>query len=614
MLIEDVTNSEISALTRTLQLLPGENAVTYAGRVMSSISVLDSHLKRPNRVSSLILPSQKLFTPLCKLHKPLNASVVHALFNLVALEAGGRLNSLVSNNHKLTETERARVQSLRELHSLWLEPDVYQKTFFELPNWEKWKYQADECEACMLARIGGDMTVLLTLRMALLSRMSSKKLRRYGPPRLMCWIERWVATLSVGMRFSSEQFEKMISENDQDGKALKEIRKQLWHERRESQRAFRANQQKQNRRSTQVSGGDISAPQSQPEIRVSAATTNTFPQPFVEDGDSASDYENDLIDHYNFLTSTAYLPSIASTISLPHHPTKPELNSLTKHPNAGVPTSLFPPVRPQPTNFQAAAAQGLRDRVYRSKSQGHCSSSSSLKPLTPPKDESCRESHYGTWKPLSPADSYVPPKFSVHPAYIPPTAAANARRYRHLLSPHPLLRGSEEELAIPESQAKGAAYELPAQVPVQDSKEDRVSTFTVKEASDWESINVNRSSVSSLGRSKTTREPSRLSSVSETSLYGDYRDGAANFPRPASTFTLKEATTEVEPRWDANRERSDARSRAKGIREHSRASTVSTASSYPGSSRERRKSGETSGTRMSDLFQALMDETKRGSQ
>ena len=618
MLIADITNAEISALTRILQLLPGENAVSYASRIMSSISVLSSRLKRPNRVSSIILPSQKLYTPMCKLHKPLNGTLIHNLFNLVALESGGRLNSLVSNNEKLTEIERARVQSLRELHSLWLKPDVYQKTFFELPDRRKWKYQADECEACMLARIGADLTVLLNIRMALLSRMSSKKLRRYGPPRLMPWIERWVASLSTGMKLSSQDFEQVIAQNDADGKALKEIRKKLWHQRRESRRLYRDIQERRKKRSTTISGGDITSTAAQPTIRIFAATTDISNRTYVEDGSDSSDAEIDVIDAYAALISTPHLPSIPSAISLHRRPAAYIFPTLLTTLSIGdIQHPANPSVHPPPTNFNT---------VHRSRSRGHRPSSQLIPPAldTP----TSRASHYDASKLISPVDSYIQPRFPVHPAYIQPTAAAQAKRYRNLLSPdprttfedelplipdtRPKLRDSEEELRIPETPGlpKRSSKRVSPPVMIVGHELPGVATPPGRD-DDW--YTVSGSNVSSMRSSKSMREStsSWISSVSATSRYSEYKvDDQDRTPLVVSKFTVEDA--EREPDWYPQKSTDSGMGRAMTMLGASGAdSTFSVSSKSRSRSRSRRGSGDTTATRWSDLYEHLMCDAKR---
>lgn len=471
------------------------------------------------------------------------------------------------------------------------------------------------------------MAALLDLRMVLLSRTSSsrrERKRRHGPPRLLAWIERWVASLSTSLDVSSEEFEALIAANDAEGLALKEIRTQLWRERREARRAFEDCQQKreESRWSAQGADGDMltadeAAAAAQLTIRVSAASSNTSNHTSFEDDSDSSDAENDIIDAYAALTSTPYLPSIASTVSLHQRRATyifPAI--LTTHENADIRKTQVDPIRPQPTNFAAITSDTHTHwkTIHRSRSQGHRpQNTSSLQPLSLPPSPSL----YSPTNQPSPADSYIPPRFPVHEAYIAPTATARAKRYQNLLSPNPLLRDSEEELRIPETPGLPRRSSKRFSPPRTDQCGDFTSATAMEPCLKSTSPlrengrDTRNSSVSSMSRSQTTRGcNSRMSSLSVSSVYS-----ADLMPAPLrssskshaiSTFTIKEGEAEHEVEADPATQRNGNNlnmRRSKTTREHLRP-TVAVGVDH----RERRNKRESAATdmaRWSDLYKGL---------
>src|SRR5271156_600870 len=291
MYISEISSKDVSILTRILQLSPGEDALKYSNRVLAALPLLSSDLKRPSRLSRLILQSQSSFTPLCPLHKPLDASLVHALFQLLALEVGVRLNTLVSNNDRLTPEQWSRVESVRQLHALWLDSETYERTFLTHASESKHAYQGDSCEACTLSRMAGDLDTLLDLRMLLLSRQHTRRVKKHGPSQFLRWIQAWIASLATQLLKTGHfDFEEMIAKNDRNAKQLKKVRRQIWHEKREKQ--WRSKRR----------GPD----------GIGTSTRND-----TDEGPSDHNAEISIIDHYAALLSTPHLPSVLiSKISL----------------------------------------------------------------------------------------------------------------------------------------------------------------------------------------------------------------------------------------------------------------------------------------------------------
>ena len=298
MSLSNISSIEISTLTHILQLLPNEDNDAYRTRVAEATTTLPSHLKRPNRLSLLFLSGPAASQPLCAIHRPLNHILIHSIFTLVAIEAGLRLNSLVANNHRLSPSQWDLISRVRSLHALWLNPVTYRKTFLEpAPQDPTRRYQEDECEGCILARIGGSLHDLAGLRTILLSRTRTKKPLKSGPPRLLILIDSWIVNR---VNYGEEGplvwiLEEVLVQSDRVAADLKVLRKAIWKERRDKSRKARFN-----------------APT--PDIQASS-TANVAPSfssnalTVVEEDDENNDFENEIIDHYAALMSTPYLPS-----------------------------------------------------------------------------------------------------------------------------------------------------------------------------------------------------------------------------------------------------------------------------------------------------------------
>jgi hypothetical protein len=298
----NLTTEEIRHLTRILQLLPDADLIAYTTRVttlLSSSSLTPSRLKRPHRISAWFrrsTPSGSPSPPLCDLHSRLNAYTTHSLFTRLTFEVGRNLNSLVLHHQLLNAGQRELIERVRELHALWLSPTDYRKTFLQVPppptTENKWSFQCEGCEACILARVGGDVGVLLDLRTVVLSRTKTAGLHGRGnmkTPTLLRFVEAWLEGLKVGG--------EVLEENWREAQALKRLRKEIWRERaKERYMCSDASEpEAQSSRVTQV--GDV------PDLYAAAASA-------IRGEKLDSDLENDIIGLYAAPNSTLDLPPL----------------------------------------------------------------------------------------------------------------------------------------------------------------------------------------------------------------------------------------------------------------------------------------------------------------
>ncbi len=298
---------EIALLTDVLQLLPNEDAITYHSRVSGRISRLSSHLKRPNRMSRLF--SCKSSTSLCSLHKPLNVHTINSLFSSLALEVSVHLNSLVHHSHVLPNAQRVLISRLRSLHILWLSPRDYAKTFLEAPSTDQWTYQQDGCEACILARVGGDQAVLVDLLTAVLSR--SRKGTRHRSerrPTLLTFVEEWIDALPL----SSAEHYALHKQIFKHAQALKKIEKTIHRGRPVSFERSRPQPQPQPQAAglSQKPRDDASELPNRDTAGATQPNEEEEHDLWEDDIRPEEDPESEIIDHYAALMSTPHLPSL----------------------------------------------------------------------------------------------------------------------------------------------------------------------------------------------------------------------------------------------------------------------------------------------------------------
>lgn len=284
--IRDLTQKDIELLTLVLhRYRTDEESVK---KVQDLIASLPPQLRRSGFLNLISNRTSRLpaVAPACSLHRPLNGQVIRSIFNLVALEVGVRINHLVASSDKFSYVQRASLESLRELHSMWLEPNVYSNTFLQLPS-PQWSYQEDKCEACILARIGGDVNILISLRAVMLSRTRTKKRRRR--PRITRWLEEWI-------KHHEDLKGTMFKNSDEDGKAFKNA----WKAAYKSRIAHGQNNARERDSRQEVvedeginSVGDGGDDEREPSDKV---------------GEDTYDHEHEIIDHYAALLSSQYLP------------------------------------------------------------------------------------------------------------------------------------------------------------------------------------------------------------------------------------------------------------------------------------------------------------------
>ncbi|KAI9050106.1 hypothetical protein LZ554_006249 [Drepanopeziza brunnea f. sp. 'monogermtubi'] len=175
----------------------------------ASIPGLPHRLRKPHS----LLPRLAMALPftdkacLCKSHRGLEPHLIRRIFLQVSAECTTRLSRLVENEH-LPRPIALFVRRLQTINSLWMDPDLYRVTFACMPDEERFERVPSECEACILATVGGSSSMLFDLRASMLGRKKKSK----HEPRLLRLVDAWLEGTGQGdvLRTASDSFAKDV--------------------------------------------------------------------------------------------------------------------------------------------------------------------------------------------------------------------------------------------------------------------------------------------------------------------------------------------------------------------------------------------------------------------
>lgn len=189
--IEELTASDMELLTQLLSLNPNYPiSQSWLHDQSHLISTFPPSLLKPSSLLSRIalnLPFNPGRAKLCNAHKALNANLIHRIFLEVSVECTTHLQRLNENAH-LPAHLKSFVKRLHAVNSLWLSPELYRATFQPLPEDRRFGQAASDCEACILASIGGNRQILSDLRASLLGRRK----RGHAHPSILTMVEAWI--------------------------------------------------------------------------------------------------------------------------------------------------------------------------------------------------------------------------------------------------------------------------------------------------------------------------------------------------------------------------------------------------------------------------------------
>lgn len=163
---------------------------------------------------------------LCKTHKPLNPYLIHDIFLLVTAEVTTQLSTLTSAA-ELPESIRVFVKRLQSINSLWVSAEAYRVSFQAMPDEERYERIEGDCEACILARIGGSEQMVCGLRATLLGRRK----KRTPEPRLLLLVEAWFECFD-----SKKTKEEIRARSESMAREVRRCRREMQLERKAAKR------------------------------------------------------------------------------------------------------------------------------------------------------------------------------------------------------------------------------------------------------------------------------------------------------------------------------------------------------------------------------------------
>ncbi|KAK4987660.1 hypothetical protein LTR66_007540 [Elasticomyces elasticus] len=207
----DLGYNDIRLLTSLLSYAPRPSLPNVSKAVQdfkevskAQISYLPSHLKSKISIISVF----------CKLHKRLNVAAVTSVYKAFKYEVDTELyDTWLPLRHAglLTLEQNALLTVLENVSALWLRPAVFQVQTGHEPE-ERWKYQDNECAACLLARLGGHEEACVALGAVVLGSMKTDM-----ESKRVVWIESW-------LRAVGKDGDSFIAKTRRLGSELREVR------------------------------------------------------------------------------------------------------------------------------------------------------------------------------------------------------------------------------------------------------------------------------------------------------------------------------------------------------------------------------------------------------
>ncbi|KAF7948851.1 hypothetical protein EAE96_008033 [Botrytis aclada] len=225
---------------------------------------------------------------LCDVHKPLNPYLTRKIFLELTAESTTRLRRLtveVPLEH-LPVNVQEFVLRMKMLNSIWMQPEFYRQAYQVQPCDPRYERVPSGCEACILATVGGDRSIIRDLFASIWGRRKKNK-----------QMEGWIDVVRAWASWQGDS-EGLTHESQSLGREISRCRKHLQMLRRDARRERLAGNHN-------------------PFDRDSEAHTLLGHDTPEGDKDEDGDIENEIIDFYaNMMSRT----SLANTSSHDSHP------------------------------------------------------------------------------------------------------------------------------------------------------------------------------------------------------------------------------------------------------------------------------------------------------
>lgn len=217
--IKSLTDDEVAQLTKLLSRRPTYGIARPSGKwlarqqekmeglsenILEPKNLLQRKVKQITVGARQLLGDLQLATPLaeravlCSTHKRLNSFVIREIFWLLFLEIGSHLDPLRAWPHK-SPTMAMFLTRVDSISALVMSREFFVQRFKAAPHDERFVRVESECEACVLAAVGGNGRCLADLYAATKLRgghgQSTSAHRRYKTPRLARFVSHWIRSM-----------------------------------------------------------------------------------------------------------------------------------------------------------------------------------------------------------------------------------------------------------------------------------------------------------------------------------------------------------------------------------------------------------------------------------
>lgn len=191
--LEDLSKSELSQLAELLSNPDGRITYEFLEAQELAIASLPSALKRPSNFAGRFL---KIFAKdkvvLCDCHRKLNAQLIRHIFSRLTDECTYRLRYFNDNPRTFPSAIEEWRQRMVAFESMWTDRTVWRELNKVQPGEPHYRRVHSNCEACILAVVGGSTQMIMDLYIATSSRRSHKNYGDFQYPPLHRLLEAWL--------------------------------------------------------------------------------------------------------------------------------------------------------------------------------------------------------------------------------------------------------------------------------------------------------------------------------------------------------------------------------------------------------------------------------------
>ncbi|KFY23080.1 hypothetical protein V493_06113 [Pseudogymnoascus sp. VKM F-4281 (FW-2241)] len=201
--VEDLSHNDTLALTKLLRLPERSQIDEYwlVGQE-KKIECLPTPLKRltsliPRLVEKFLSTSSKAI--LCPSHRGLDPQLIRRLFLTIVDECTTRVRRFTDSPPADSDIRQWWTR-VKTINSLWTQPILYRYLFNAKQGDPEFEYTHSECEACILATIGGNRTMIADLRISAVTRRTN-----HGPvPRIIRILDGWLHWTGISEAIKAE--------------------------------------------------------------------------------------------------------------------------------------------------------------------------------------------------------------------------------------------------------------------------------------------------------------------------------------------------------------------------------------------------------------------------